>query len=145
MTVIATLDLNEYFSRNDKVAHYIKSFNDAYPQAGNIESRLISAVNFVKQLKLDRGSRWFNKANLFTLLIELDKTDTSKIKIEKLVTSLESLDRRALLTEFGLEKEQDKLSLDEQKYLDFAREAVNQRAAREFRGQFMRNLFQASS
>ena len=140
MTVVATLDFGEYFPRNDKVNYYIKSFNDAFPQAGDLESRLLRVVIFLNSLTLDRRSRWFNKANLFTLLIELDKSDTSKIDSYKFSNALSTLDKRAFLDEHWLIEENEKLTLEEKKYFDYAREAVNQKAAREFRGKFVKEL-----
>lgn len=144
MTVVATLDYGEYFPRNDKVNHYITSFNDAFPQAAVIEDRLLRIVKFIKTLTIARGSRWFNKANLFTLFVELDKFDLQLIDNAKLSQTLQNFDRRALFGELGLEEDHEKLSADEKRYLDYAREAVNQKAARDYRGAFMRSLFLAS-
>lgn len=144
MTLVATLDYGEYFARNEKVNHYITSFNDAFPQAAGIEDRLFKIVNFIKTLSITRDSRWFNKANLFTIFIELDKFDLESIDSQKLSQVLNNFDRRALFGELGLDENDEKLSPEEQKYLDYAREAVNQKAARDYRGAFMKSLFSAS-
>lgn len=145
MTVVATLDFGEYFFRNDRVNDYITGFNDAFPQAATLEMRLLQVVGFMKQLSLDRRSRWFNKANLFTLLVELDKVDLTTINFQAFSKLLDSLDQRALKNEFGFADEDEKLSSDEQTYLSYAREAVNQKAARDFRGSFIRKLLADAS
>jgi hypothetical protein len=140
MTVIATLDLGDYFSRNDKVDNYIKSFNDAFPQAERIEHSLLNVVKFINELNLSRSTRWFNKANLFSLLVELYKTDITLINKEKLSNLLKDFDKRITLDEYGLMPTVAEITAVERKYLDLAREAVNQKSARDFRGTFIRDL-----
>lgn len=144
MTVVATIDFGEYFSRNDKVNQYIQGFNDSFPQAAQLESDILKTVNFINSLALDRKSRWFNKANLFTLLVELNKFDTQKIDRTSLSRKLKELDRRVSFDEFGLLEEAEMLTLDEKKYFDYAREAVNQKTAREYRGNFIRGIFESA-
>lgn len=140
MTLLATLDQGAYFSRNDKVSAYIEGYNEAFPQYTDLEKRLTGIVKFLRNLPVARNARWFNKANLFTFIAELDKTDINKIDAEKLAKILDEFDLRASLCELGLENPEDTLSQEESKYLDFAREAVNQRAAREYRGDFIAGM-----
>lgn len=142
MTVVATIDLGEYFHRNDRVSQYIQSYNEAFPQASDLEFNLLKIVEFINSLGLSRASRWFNKSNLFSILVELSKIDTTTIDEKKLGTLLTEFDRRASFDEFGLAEEGEKLTDPEKKYLDFAREAVNQKTVREFRGEFIRQLIQ---
>lgn len=144
MTIVATLDLGEYFTRNDKVTSFIEGFNDAFPQASKLEHKLLNVVKFIITLNLERKSRWLNKANLFTLIIELAKKDLLAIDNEKLSALLMQLDHKALLNEVGVADGLDILSVEEQKYFDLAREAVNQKSSREYRGNFMRNLIENS-
>ena len=144
MTVVATMDYGEYFPRNDKVNYYITSFNDAFPQAAVIEERLVKVINFINTFTVNRDSRWFNKANLFTIFVELDKSELNLIDSQKLSQTLNNLDRRASLGELGIDEDNEKLSFEEQKYLDYAREAVNQKAARDYRGTFMQSIFSTS-
>ena len=143
MTLIATLDQGEYFSRNEKLSSYIEGFNDAFPQAADIENRLISVVNFLTALMLDKRSRWFNKANLFSLIVELDKFDLETLSGAQLKMLLEDFDHRAALYEFGL-AEKETLSSDESRYLELAKEAVNQKSAREFRGKILNQMLSSS-
>lgn len=144
MTLIATVDIGEYFNRNDKVDYYIKTFNDAFPQANELEEQLASIINFIISLKLERKYRWLSKANLFTLIVELSKIDLSKINSIRFAHFLTDLDYRAALNDLGLTDETTKLTPTEQRYLDNAREAVNQKQTREFRGEFIQNLLDRS-
>ena len=142
MTVVATIDFGDYFARNDRVNFYIQGFNDAFPQAAEIEATLLDTIKFIDNLSLNRKSRWFNKANLFTLLVEMSKIDISTINPEALRTALNELDRRVTFDEVNLLEEREKLTAEETRYFDFAREAVNQKAARDYRGSFIRGIFE---
>lgn len=138
MTLIATLDLKEYFARNERIANYVESYNETFPQAAALEARLAAAVRFIEEMPLMHGERWLNKANLFTLVVETDRVGPTEVDPKGMAAYLDDLDIRASMSELGLEKPETTLTTDEVKYLGYAREAVNQRAAREFRGHFMR-------
>lgn len=145
MTLVATMDGGQYFSRNEKLNDYITGYNDAFPQAAQLQDRLDAVVTFIMHMPLKRDSRWYKKANLFSLIAELDKVELAKIDPTKLGESLESLDLRAFMEEIGVAVKQDELTQEEVKYFGFAREAVNQKTAREFRGQFLRDLILKSA
>jgi hypoxanthine phosphoribosyltransferase len=142
MTLVATLDYGDYFNRNDMVTNYVESFNEEFPQASRLEEKIRSTVNFIAELDLPRHSRWFNKANLFTLVVELEKTDRSTIVPDILSAKLMEFDYRATLEQFGMDKEENKLSMEEIRYLSLAREAVNRKSSRDNRGIFIRDLFE---
>lgn len=144
MTVIATIDSREYFPRNDRINRYIQGFNDSFPQASELEAAIIRAVEFIQSLNIDRKSRWLKKTNLFTLLVELSKFDISLIDKPVFFEKLSSLDRRASLDEFGLNEVETGLLPEERKYIELSREAVNEKSSRDYRGTFMRNIFQSS-
>lgn len=144
MTLIVTLDVGDYFNRNDKVQNHIEVFNDAFPQANGLEARLREVLDFIESLQVPRHSRWFNKANLFSLIVELDSTDRKDIAPEILGAKLQDFDYRATLTEFGINEENLNLNSEELRYLDLAREAVNQKSARDFRGTFLQKIFDLS-
>ncbi len=142
MTLVATMDGGEYFSRNDKLKSYIEGYNESFPQAEDLKNRLLEIIRFIEAMSLGRDSRWFKKANLFTLVVEFDKTNLPELDSAKIGTTLAELDRRATLEEFGLLDDFEKLTPEEIKYIGFAREAVNQKNAREFRGEFIRRLIE---
>lgn len=141
MVLVATMDLQSYFNRNEKLKEYVESYNEEFPNSYDIASRLEIIIDFLNDLNLRRTSRWFNKANLFTLFIELDKTDTTKIDKNQLSNYLGDFDSRAMLSDYGLEASEVQLNSDEAKYISLAREAVNEKSSREFRGHFMQTLF----
>lgn len=144
MTLIATMDSQQYFSRNEGLKSYIEEFNESFPQASELTERLSRIIRFFKKIPLNRHSRWYNKANLFTLFVEFDKIDLSTINPSILGAKLTDLDLRASINEIGLADPSNELSTLETKYLGFAREAVNQKPAREFRGDFLRSILKDS-
>lgn len=144
MSLVTTMDGQEYFSRNEKLKSYIEGYNESFPQAAELSDRLSNVIDFIQGLSIKRDSRWYNKANLFTLFVELDKYDISAIDPNKFSSTLKHFDLRATMDEIGMLEEYEKLSPDEIKYLGFAREAVNQKTAREFRGAFMKRLIEES-
>lgn len=145
MTLVATIDGGQYFSRNEKLSDYITGYNDAFPQAAQLQDRLDAVVAFVMNMPLKRDSRWYKKANLFSLIVELDKVELATIDSVKLGNALERLDQRAFMEEIGIAEKKDELTTEEVKYFGYAREAVNQKVAREYRGQFLHDLIMKSS
>ncbi|PTT77387.1 hypothetical protein DBR42_25230 [Pelomonas sp. HMWF004] len=142
MTVVSTMDYGSYFPRSDRVQNYIQGFNDSFPQASAIEERLLRCSKFIASLNLERRTRWYNKANLFSLIVELDKTNVDTINATTFSDFLKDLDFRGTLHEYGaLNKPYKDLTTDELKYLSFAQEAVNEKRAREYRGEFLRDTF----
>ncbi len=144
MSLVATLDSQEYFSRNDKIHSYIEGYNESFPQAAELRDRLSNIVDFIQGLSIKRDSRWYNKANLFTLFAELDKHDLSTIDPTIFSETLKDLDLRATKDEIGMLEEKNQLTAEEVKYLGYAREGVNQKPAREFRGNFIQGIIEKS-
>lgn len=138
MTLIATLIEDNYFSRNTKTQDYIQDYNDIFLDYKNIEKLIINSVSFLKDLGLDSNSYWYNKSNFFTLLIEVSKCiecyhlDTYKIK-NKLI-EIEEKSRNYFARNL------DGLIEDEKMYFEYAKEAVNEKHVREFRGDFVKKI-----
>lgn len=144
MTLIATMHLQQYFTRTDKLNHYIENYNELFPDAEQIKDRLINVIHFLSLLKIERTSRWYNKANLFTIIVELDKSTIDNVNPIILSEKLNALDHKASNNEEGNQNSAMELAQDEIKYLGYAREAVNQKIAREYRGEFMSKIIASS-
>jgi hypothetical protein len=145
MTLVATMDQEDYFNRNEKIAQYIEGFNEAFPKAHELLTRLIAATDFIASLNVARDSRWYKKANLFTLIVESDAIDVTKVDKGKFSEKLNDFDHRSGAVELGFNVPEAKLTTEEQKYLVFAREAVNERNARILRGEFIHKLLMECS
>jgi hypothetical protein len=141
LTLLATVCEEEYFRRNDKVQDYIENYFEEFVDAGEIELNLIRAVNFIDSINLNPNSYWFNKANIFSLIVECYKYDTSTLNTENLKQELERLEhenKQYLLAQ--IEKAEITIDSETTKYFDNAREGVNDKPIREFRGTFLKKV-----
>lgn len=141
LTLLATLCEEEYFRRNDKVQEYIENFYEEFADAGEIELNLIRTLNFIDSIDLDPKSYWFNKANIFSLIVECYKYDTSIIDPVALKTELDKLEHENKQYLLAL-IEGNEITIDSEstKYFDYAREGVNDKPIREFRGAFIKKI-----
>lgn len=141
LTLLATVCEEEYFKRNDKVQDYIENYFEEFVDAGEIELNLIRAVNFIDSINLNPNSYWFNKANIFSLIVECYKYDTSTINLENLKQELERLEhenKQYLLAQ--IEGTEVTIEPETTKYFDYAREGVNDKTIREYRGTFLKKV-----
>jgi len=145
LTLMATICEENYFSRNLKVMTYIEMQFDEFPDASNLDNTLISTLKFIDKLKLVEGSYWFNKANLFTLIVELYKYDVLSINPKSFTAKLSKLenDNSEYLAALKLNRD-PKISRSHLKYIEFSREGVNGKPAREYRGNIVKKMIKES-
>lgn len=145
LTLIATICEGEYFRRNDSVQKYIESYFEEFPDAGKVESNLISTLRFIELLELNEKSYWFNKANIFTLIIECYKYDLSAINptlLKEKLGEVEIQNNHYILNQ--TEGKPIEAPIEFIKYFEFAKEAVNDKGARDYRGSFIKVLLESS-
>jgi hypothetical protein len=145
MTLLVTLDNEKYFARNEKLKSYIEGYNESFHRAIPLQNLLLNVIRFISALNIRRESRWYKKANLFSLIAELGKVNLTIIDRESFGHLLTNFDYRATLQEISFGGEESHITYDEKRYLDYAREAVNQKAAREYRGEFIRTIIDTCS
>lgn len=141
LTLLATLCEGEYFRRNDKVQAYIEGYFEEFVNAAEAELGLKSSTSFIDSLNLDDTSYWFNKSNIFTLIVECYKFDVSGVNKKYFKGKLEELEhqnRMYLLAQN--EGVAHNLPLENTRYFDLAKEAVNDKPSREYRGQFISKI-----
>jgi hypothetical protein len=170
MTLLATVCEKNYFDRNSKVKDYIINYYDEFVNAGEVEQNLKSVIDFIDSLSLEASSFWLSKTNLFTLMCELFAFERKVIdptifknkllvvesgyKVNTLVESMKDSDTFQLFQQDFVRKA-GKVTSEEikaftempqpeqrqfLKYFEYSREGVNNKAVREFRGLFIRNL-----
>lgn len=61
-----------YFNRNSRVKEYLERYNDAFPDAEVMIARLNRVGEYISEMQLPPDSMWWNKANFFTLSVELE-------------------------------------------------------------------------
>lgn len=112
-----------YYNRNARVKEYLERYNDDFPQADKVIKRLNAVGDFVSKMNLPNNSIWWNKANFFTLSVELERV-------------LEDLKAPAKLGKALTEFEQN-LPKD---FALAAREAVNNKNERALRARYFREV-----
>lgn len=141
LTLIVTICEESYFNRNLKVQPYIEQQFEEFQGASEVDSRLLSVLKFIDKFKFDSSSYWFNKANIFTLIIELYKYDLASIDIKKLKTSLENLENDNSKYLIALrQKTSSGIPKVNEKYIEFSREGVNSKVARDYRGKLINKM-----
>ncbi|SKA46712.1 Protein of unknown function DUF262 [Chitinophaga eiseniae] len=135
MTLVATLCEEQYFNRNLRVQHYVETYFDEFSLAPEVEERLLKTVVFIESLKLPPRSYWFNKANIFTLIVELYKYETSFIDTQCLVNKLRLLEieNNQYILDLS-ENNHSEIPQDRIRYFETAKEGVNEKSSREYRG-----------
>ncbi len=145
LTLISTICEGAYFSRNTKVQNYIEGQFEEFQDASTIDHTLILTVKFIDKLNLDKFSYWFNKANIFTLIIELYKYDLSAINRKTFSAKLSGLeDDNLKYLEAEKSDRNPAISRTHLKYIQFSREGINGKPARDYRGKVLRKMIRDS-
>lgn len=142
MLILSTIIDGEYSGRSSKIGVYIDKFNDGFKGYLDIVEGLVEVVFFVKELDLNPQGYWFNKANIFTLFIELCKYDIKSIDAKKMALNLFELERK--FDAYFSEDPEIKVSDDEQKYFEYSRQGSHEKQARQHRGRVIKNLMDNS-
>jgi hypothetical protein len=71
LTIVITL-LSGYFNRDDAFEDLLNRYNDDFPVEGEVDERVQKVLSFIEECGFTPKSRVWRKADLFTLIIELD-------------------------------------------------------------------------
>jgi hypothetical protein len=64
--------LGGYTNRDDSFGEFLDRYNDDFPEQGEIKDRIDKVLAFVQECGFHKSSRVWRKADLFTLLVEMD-------------------------------------------------------------------------
>lgn len=142
-TLVTTFLEPDYFHRNSKTNKYIADFNNEFPKHELVITKFEEVINFLKLLNFEKGSYWFKKPNLFSLIIELAKIDISKIKINDFKKSLIDLEEESnrYFAKINLEG----IPEDNKLYFEYAKQGINDRKQRLHRAQIIEKLISKNS
>lgn len=126
LNVMSTF-LAGYYNRNDRVRKFLDERSDIFPEKEEIIASLNNTATYLESMDLPNGSIWWNKANFFTLVVEL-------ARLAELHNQSPQEAAVKLQTFGGALPESYSLA---------AREAVNGKAQRELRGRLVREVLQA--
>ena len=132
MLIVISLEIG-YFNRTSEINNFLEKYNESFSNGDKIQNELLNIINFINKLELDKRSYWLNKANIFTLIIELSKVELNTLNINTLKEKLSYLE--------SIYKNESKENIDFLKYIEVAKEAVNDKKSRIIRGEFIQNIF----
>lgn len=72
LTLLITM-MSTYFNRDTEHELYLSRYNDELPQASELRARLNKVVEAIDQMNFTDRSRVWQKSDLFTLMVELDR------------------------------------------------------------------------
>jgi hypothetical protein len=135
LTLVITM-LSTYFNRDVDHEVYLEKYNDDFPQEAEIRHRLDAVFAYIKMLEFVPSCRMWQKSDLFTLMVELDRLRDSIGSLaiddvrDRLQSFYENVDRVA----------SGDLSLADQRAVDYfaaARSGSNDRSSRVRRGEIV--------
>jgi hypothetical protein len=144
MLICSTLLEGGYFGRSTKINDYLQKYNGEFTIFNELLEKIYSSLIVIDQFGFSDKSYWFNKANLFTLIIELVK-NKNKIDNNILENKLIELENKVDIYFMGEEKDMELINSDEAKYFEVARQGSHELANREHRGKVIKNILVSSS
>lgn len=148
MLIVSTLLEGDYYGRSSKVPDYMANYNDVFEEYGQPLNELVNAVDIISNLGFEKESYWFNQANLFTLIIELarlEQRELNKLDIRSLEVKLREMENKVddYFNAVSVE-DIDRISVDEQKYFEVARQGSHEKSARQHRGKVISGIIKSS-
>jgi len=82
LTVICTL-LTGYFNRDDEFEELLDRYNDEFPLEKDIRERIQNVLTFIEECGFEQSLRLWRKADLFTLIVEIDNAlNIKRLKLQ---------------------------------------------------------------
>jgi hypothetical protein len=118
-----------YYNRNDRVRKFLDDHASEFAEKEEVLAVLNATAGYIDSMNLPDGSAWWNKANFFTLVVELARLPALR--------GQDPQDAAAKLAGFAQNFPEA--------YALAAREAVNGKAQRELRGSAVRTLLSVAA
>lgn len=138
MLIISTFLEGDYYGRSSKVNEYLEKYNSSFEMHEQQLKLLLNSITIISKLGFYKNSYWFNKANLFTLIIELSKFKESDINLQKLEEELLNLETKVDL--YFSDDDTSEITENEKKYFEVSRQGSHEKANRIFRGKLINDL-----
>jgi len=71
--IIVITMMSTYFNRDDELESYLEKFNDEFEHGEELRTQLYSLFDFIESAEFNPKSRVWKKADLFTLIVELNR------------------------------------------------------------------------
>lgn len=138
--VLVATYMGGYFSNNKNNDDYLKMYNENFNKENEIKLKFEKLFEFVESLNLD-GTRFYQKADLFSLIIELLKFNIEDLNKDKLSGALKSFYKE--VDDFKLDEDVD-TSTDTFKYKNAVVQGTNNRTNRITRGEIINKIITSS-
>lgn len=140
LALVCTM-LAGYFNRDDAFEALLDRYNDDFPKEPEIRERLEKVFAYIEECGFDASSRIWRKADLFSLIIELD----AALNIKQL--NLQPSEVVSVLQEFlsRIDTRMNEGSLVHAVYYKAALQATNDRVNRIRRGLIIGSLLEGNS
>ena len=126
---IMTIVLTDFFNRNEKSLELLNDYATEFPDKEQLIKTLEKTADYIHKLKLKPKSYWFNKSNVFSLIIAIAKV-------------IDRLDNYNLATlKNNLEAFENNIPAD---YKLASSEGVNNKRERELRNSYLIEIFAKS-
>lgn len=119
--------LSGYYNRNDRVRKFLDDFSEGFNQKEKIIDRLNTTAKYIDAMEISADSIWWNKANFFTLVVEIARHPNLSQQDAKVSAHKLSIFAQDLPFDYTLA----------------SRESVNGKAQRELRGTKLREVLRS--
>jgi Protein of unknown function DUF262 len=142
LTLVTTV-MSTYFNRDDELETFLETYNDEFPERDEVRAALDETFAFVSRMRLPSSSRFWNKADLLTGLVETHwalHRDELAIRPKATREALDEFYSRVEVAADG--KRTTKAARD---YYRAALQASNDRGSRITRGRIVRDILKKSA
>jgi hypothetical protein len=150
--------MSGYFNRDDRIEEFLKRYNDGFEDKNAVRDQALQTLGFLEDLSLPKGGRSWQRADLFSLIVEIHRAffkenirpDQNKLKksLEAFFSSIEER-RPSVIGQRKLNLEVDNFpkdltQLDLDVYYNATTDATNDRVSRIRRGGVLQKIISNS-
>ena len=139
VTLVATA-MGGYYSNNKNNDDYLKTYNENFIRSDELYVEFKNIFQFIEKLKLEK-TRFSQKADLFTLIIELLNSNLDMIDLNKLSNNLKTFYNE--VDSFVIDESCD-FSSQIYEYKNAVVQGTNNRSNRITRGEIIKNIIDSS-
>lgn len=94
LNIISTY-IGGFFNRNENTHEFLNNYSEDFPDKDDVIDTLESAAEIILEMELDEKSYWYNKSNIFSLIVTLAFAVSAGLEIDsaKLKAGLESFEK----------------------------------------------------
>lgn len=157
--VLITTMISDYYNRDDRVEEFLIRYNDSFDNRDGVRHEVATAIGVVDDYSLPDGSRAWQRADLFTLLVETHRllfkekiqinTTTARKELDALYARVEDIkDRDNPQDKLAISQNSAAAAISDRDILSYYRstlQASNDRKNRIERGRIVKKALQASA